>query len=129
MLNQIKTNSIGSILDAEIIINGDLDVKKNLIVQGTVNGNINSTQTLNNTAKGSKIKGNIIAKNAMISGEINGDVEVKEKIILGSSANLTGNLKAAILIIEEGAKFDGMSSMLKAQSIDSKVKKINTSNS
>ena len=123
-----KTNSIGSILDAEIIINGDLDVKKNLIVQGTVNGNINSTQTLN-TAKGSKIKGNIIAKNAMISGEIQGDVEVKEKIILGSSANLTGNLKAAILIIEEGAKFDGMSSMLKAQSIDSKVKKINTSNS
>ena len=74
-----KTNSIGSILDAEIIINGDLDVKKNLIVQGTVNGNINSTQTLN-TAKGSKIKGNIIAKNAMISGEIHGDVEVKEKI-------------------------------------------------
>ena len=46
-----------------------------------------------------------------------------QKIILGSSANLTGNSKAAILIIEEGAKFDGMSSMLKAQSIDSKVKK------
>ena len=49
--------------------------------------------------------------------------------IISKGSNLTGNLKAAILIIEEGAKFDGMSSMLKAQSIDSKVKKINTSNS
>jgi len=32
---------------------------------------------------------------------------------LGDTSFLTGNLKAAILTIEEGAKFDGVCSMLK----------------
>ena len=120
-----KSNALGSILDPNIEINGDIDVSANLVVHRKINGNITSTQTIN-TAKGSKIKGNIVAKNAIISGEICGDVEVSEKIVLGQSAKLVGNLKASILIIEEGAKFDGMSNMLKTQNIDSKVKKINT---
>ena len=123
-----KSNALGSILDPNIEINGDINVSANLIVHGTVNGNITSTQTIN-TAHGSMIKGNIVAKNVMISGEIHGDIEASEKIVLGTCAQLVGNLKASILIIEEGAKFDGMSNMLKTKSIDSKVKKINTVNS
>ena len=105
-------------------LNGDIDVSANLVVHGKINGNITSTQTIN-TAKGSKIKGNIIAKNVMISGEVCGDIEVSDKIVLGQNAHLFGNLKASILVIEEGAKFDGMSNMLKAKNMDSKVKKIN----
>ncbi len=123
-----KSTALGSILDPNIEINGNIDVTANLVIHGKVNGNVTSTQTLN-TAKGSKIKGNIIAKNAMISGEVHGDLEVSEKIVLGQTAHLVGNLKASILIIEEGAKFDGMSNMLKAKAIDSKVKKINVVNS
>ena len=123
-----KSTALGSILDPNIEINGNIDVTANLVIHGKVNGNVTSTQTLN-TAKGSKIKGNIIAKNAMISGEVHGDLEVSEKIVLGQTAHLVGNLKASILIIEEGAKFDGMSNMLKANTIDSKVKKINAVNS
>ena len=123
-----KSTALGSILDPNIEINGNIDVTANLVIHGKVNGNVTSTQTLN-TAKGSKIKGNIIAKNAMINGEVHGDLEVSEKIVLGQTAHLVGNLKASILIIEEGAKFDGMSNMLKAKTIDSKVKKINAINS
>ena len=123
-----KSTALGSILDPNIEINGNIDVTANLVIHGKVNGNVTSTQTLN-TAKGSKIKGNIIAKNAMISGEVHGDLEVSEKIVLGQTAHLVGNLKASILIVEEGAKFDGMSNMLKAKAIDSKVKKINAINS
>ena len=123
-----KSTALGSILDPNIEINGNIDVTANLVIHGKVNGNVTSTQTLS-TAKGSKIKGNIIAKTAMISGEIHGDLEVSEKIVLGQTAHLVGNLKASILIIEEGAKFDGMSNMLKAKTIDSKVKKINAINS
>ena len=123
-----KSTALGSILDPNIEINGNIDVTANLVIHGKVNGNVTSTQTLN-TAKGSKIKGNIIAKNAMINGEVHGDLEVSEKIVLGQTAHLVGNLKASILIVEEGAKFDGMSNMLKAKAIDSKVKKINVVNS
>ena len=64
-----KSTALGSILDPNIEINGNIDVTANLVIHGKVNGNVTSTQTLN-TAKGSKIKGNIIAKNAMINGEV-----------------------------------------------------------
>ena len=73
-----KSTALGSILDPNIEINGNIDVTANLVIHGKVNGNVTSTQTLS-TAKGSKIKGNIIAKTAMISGEVHGDLEVSEK--------------------------------------------------
>ena len=49
-----KSTALGSILDPNIEINGNIDVTANLVIHGKVNGNVTSTQTLN-TAKGSKI--------------------------------------------------------------------------
>ena len=36
---------------------------------------------------------------------------MKNKVILGDSSKLTGNLKASTLTIEEGAKFEGVCNM------------------
>ena len=44
--------------------------------------------------------------------------EVRGKVILGDSSFLTGNLNASILIIEEGASFDGVCSMGKEMQSD-----------
>ena len=68
------------------------------------------------------IKGNIESNDANLSGHIEGDVEVKKKLILGNKSHLSGNLKASILTIEEGAKFDGMCNMAKVESIGSTSK-------
>ena len=112
MFQSNKMNgSISSILGSEVVINGDVAVTGDLLIYGKVFGSINSKGTVN-SAKGSLVKGNIIAKNASISGEVQGDLEIESKIILGSDSYLTGNLKASIITIEEGAKFDGMCKMV-----------------
>ena len=49
-----------------------------------------------------------------------GDLDVEKKVTLGDTSFLTGNLKASILTIEEGAKFDGVCSMLKNSQPDKK---------
>ena len=120
-----KQNSLGTILAPEINIKGDINVSVNIIVYGTVHGNIISTGTVN-TAKGSTIDGNIKAQSTFISGEVNGDVDVDKKVVLGPSCKLIGNIKASIITMEEGANFDGMCSMLQAK--EPQVEKINTSN-
>ena len=120
-----KQNSLGTILAPEINIKGDINVSGNIIVYGTVHGNIISTGTVN-TAKGSTIDGNIKAQSTFISGEVNGDVDVDKKVVLGPSCKLIGNIKASIITMEEGANFDGMCSMLQAK--EPQVEKINTSN-
>ena len=117
-------NNISSILGPEVEINGDVNVSGDLIIYGIVNGDILSKGEVV-SAKGSTVNGNICAKNASLSGAVKGDLEIESKVILGKFSHVTGNLKAAIITIEEGAKFDGMCSM----NDDNKITQSITSNS
>ena len=101
---------MSSILGADLEINGNINISGDLLVYGKVNGNITSSGSVN-TSEGSVIKGNITSENVNISGEIHGDLIVNQKVSLNSNAVLIGNLKSSILIIEEGAQFDGISNM------------------
>jgi cytoskeletal protein CcmA (bactofilin family) len=101
-----------SILGPELEIHGDVKVSGSLLIYGKVFGNIQSSGAVR-TANGSEVNGNISAKEADIGGKVDGDLDIEKKVTLGDTSFLTGNLKAAILTIEEGAKFDGVCSMLK----------------
>ena len=107
--SESKTSSI---LGPELEIHGDVKVSGSLLIYGKVFGNIQSNGAVR-TANGSVITGNISAKEVAIGGKVDGDLDVEKKVTLGDTSFLTGNLKAAILTIEEGAKFDGVCSMLK----------------
>ncbi len=104
-------NKMSSILGPELEIKGDVNVSGSLLIYGKVLGNIISNGTVQ-TAKGSFVQGNIIAKDASISGKVEGDLNVEKKVTLGETSFLSGNLKASNLIIEEGAKFDGACTMI-----------------
>ena len=95
-----------SILGPELEIHGDVKVSGSLLIYGKVFGSIQSSGAVR-TANGSVVNGNISAKEAAIGGKVDGDLDVEKKVTLGDTSFLTGNLKAAILTIEEGAKFDG----------------------
>ncbi len=101
-----------SILGPELEIHGDVKVSGSLLIYGKVFGSIQSSGAVR-TANWSVVNGNISAKEAAIGGKVDGDLDVEKKVTLGDTSFLTGNLKAAILTIEEGAKFDGVCSMLK----------------
>jgi len=106
-----SNNNISSILGPEVEINGDVNVSGDLIIYGVVNGDILSKGEIV-SAKGSVVNGNICANNASLSGTVKGNLEIESKVILGKSSHVVGNLKAAIITIEEGAKFDGMCNMI-----------------
>ena len=118
MFQSVKQESkSSSILGPELEIHGDVKVSGSLLIYGKVFGNIQSSGTIQ-TANGSVINGNISAKDASISGKVDGDLDVEKKVTLGDTSYLTGNLKASILTIEEGAKFDGVCSMAKNSQAD-----------
>ena len=108
-----------SILGPELEIHGDVKVSGSLLIYGKVFGNIQSSGSVR-TANGSVVNGNISANDANIGGKVEGDLDVEKKVTLGDTSFLTGNLKASILTIEEGAKFDGVCSMLKNSQPDKK---------
>ena len=112
-------NKTSSILGPELEIHGDVKVSGSLLIYGKVFGNIHSTGAVR-TADGSQVEGDISAQEATIGGKIDGDLNVVKKVTLGETSLLTGNLKAAILTIEEGAKFEGVCNMLQNKQKDEK---------
>jgi len=106
------SNKTSSILGPELEIHGDVKVSGSLLIYGKVFGNIQSNGIVQ-TANGSVVTGNISAKDIAIGGKVDGDLDVEKKVTLGDTSFLSGNLKASILTIEEGAKFDGVCSMEK----------------
>ena len=113
MFQSVKPDSkSSSILGPELEIHGDVKVSGSLLIYGKVFGNIQSNGTVQ-TANGSEVHGNIIAKDVAIGGKVDGDLDVEKKVTLGDTSFLTGNLKASILTIEEGAKFEGVCNMVK----------------
>ena len=116
MFQSVKVESkSSSILGPELEIHGDVKVSGSLLIYGRIHGNIESSGAVQ-TANGSVVNGNISAKEASISGKVDGDLDVEKKVTLGDTSHLTGNLKAKILTIEEGAKFDGVCSMVNKSS-------------
>ena len=69
---------MGSILGPEIKIDGDVRVSGSLLIYGTVNGNIESFGSVR-TAKGSKVKGDIVGQEAHICGLVEGNLIIEGK--------------------------------------------------
>ena len=107
-----QDNQISSILSPEVEITGDVKVSGSILIYGKIFGKLESKGTVR-TAKGSYVKGNIIAKDVTIGGNVDGDIDAERKVTLGDTSILTGNLKASTLTIEEGAKFEGVCNMKK----------------
>ena len=108
-------NKINSIIGPEVEVDGDVRVVGSILIYGKINGGVKATGSVR-TAKGSKVKGDIVGKEAHICGLVEGNLAIDGKIILGSESQLTGNLKSGTLVIEEGAKFAGSCDMSQLQS-------------
>ena len=108
--NNSSTSVDVSILSSGVKIEGKLYSEGNMRIDGKVIGDVtvNGNLTLGESAE---VKGEVRAKNITLSGKVDGLVEVNEKLILESQSVLEGDLTAKILVIEEGAKFEGKSNM------------------
>ena len=123
-------NNISSIIGPEMKIDGNVSVNGDLLIYGTIHGDVKSDGEII-SAKNSTVNGNIESKNASISGIVKGNLIIKSKVTLKKDAHLMGDLKASIITLEEGAKFDGMCSMVKQEEYNNATTKpssLNTAN-
>ena len=81
MFQSDKNNNMSSILGPEIEVNGDLKIKGDILIYGTVLGNVECRGKVH-TSKGSLIKGNVNSKSAYINGEVKGDLILQDKVVL-----------------------------------------------
>jgi len=96
------------ILSSDVEIKGSIKFQKELLIDGKVEGNINSDGVLT-IGENADIRGEVKTKSITVYGKVQGNITVVERCELKSKSVLQGDLKAARLIIEEGATFIGKS--------------------
>ena len=103
-------------------VEGNISAKGNVIITGVVKGNISCdnlmmehsmlTTEIRATGhvavkEGVTINGKIYCNDISIMGTVNGDIEAAGKLALSGMAVVNGNIKAASLGVEFGAKLNG----------------------
>src|SRR5262249_21330700 len=96
------------ILSSDVEIKGSIKFQKELLIDGKVEGDINSDGILT-VGENAEIRGEIKTKSITVYGKVHGNITVSERCELKSKCVLQGDLKAARLTIEEGATFIGKS--------------------
>jgi cytoskeletal protein CcmA (bactofilin family) len=84
-------------------ITGNEDLKLDCKVEGLISiGGFRLT-----VGPGAHLHADIVAREALISGEVIGDVSAVDRIEIMKSASIVGNLTTGKIVIEEGAYFKG----------------------
>ncbi len=101
-----------SVIAAPTRIEGSILGSEEVRVEGQVVGTIDITSRLV-IADGGLVEGKIAARSIIVAGRVIGDLLAAERIELGSSCTMEGNITAPRIQIHDGATFDGQVLMKK----------------
>lgn len=107
--NEVETPAI-NIIRKGTEIKGDVTCAGDIRIDGILNGTLNSQGKVV-VGQSGIIEGEVICKNADISGKIKASIIVKELLQLKTTANITGDINTNKLSIEPGANFTGTCNM------------------
>ncbi len=99
-----------NILSSDVEIEGNLKFTNDLIIDGSIKGNVISEGDLT-VGENARINGEIKTRSVTVFGKIEGNITVTDRCELKQSAELLGDIKAGKLAIEEGAIFMGSSTV------------------
>ena len=115
MARDIKEGRLSGFVGNGTVLTGETNFQAMLRVDGHLTGRVTSENgTLIIGATG-KVDANIAVAAALINGMVNGDIIATEKIELGRTARVAGNIQTPRLVIEDGAILEGSCSMTKAR--------------
>ncbi|NPD46573.1 MULTISPECIES: polymer-forming cytoskeletal protein [unclassified Lentimicrobium] len=110
--NDYDTNSINTI-GAGTIVKGDITSDGDFRIVGKLIGTIQSKGKVV-IGKNGSVEGDIICKNADVSGHVKGSVKVDELLSLATTSKMEGDVVTSRIAIEAGAVFSGQCHMSNA---------------
>jgi cytoskeletal protein CcmA (bactofilin family) len=79
-------------------------------VEGEVDGEIVANGTLI-IGEGATVKATISGGSIVVHGNVTGDITARERLEIRAPSAIVGNITAPVLVIHEGASFEGKCSM------------------
>ena len=98
------------VIGPKTTIKGELTGDEDVLVEGTVEGQIRISRDLR-IGPGGTVKATVEAQSVVVSGELLGDCRASQRVEIQATGRLTGNIGAPRVVIAEGATFKGNSDM------------------
>jgi cytoskeletal protein CcmA (bactofilin family) len=95
-----------ALLSQEVSIKGSVKFLNALVIDGEVEGTIDSSGTLT-IGEHARIRGEIRAKSVKVRGTVEGNISVSERCELQAGCALHGDIEAPRLMVDENATFVG----------------------
>jgi len=95
-----------SVIDPHARFNGKYVSDRDLRIEGEANGEIECQGTLIISPQ-ARVRSAITAHNVIINGDYEGDVDCGGRFEVGSTGRVKGNIKTQVLVVKEGAHWEG----------------------
>jgi cytoskeletal protein CcmA (bactofilin family) len=90
-----------------IQIKGELSGRTDLYVDGRVEGTIRLSQSSVTVGPNGRVSADVEAREIVVRGTVKGNLLGRERVVLGNTGDVHGNVSTQRLAIEEGARFQG----------------------
>ena len=115
MARDIKEGRLSGFVGHGTTLTGETEFHAMLRVDGRLIGTVTSEAGTLIIGTNGQVDANVAVAAAMVNGSVNGDILATEKLHLGRTARVMGNISSPRLIVEEGAVLEGSCSMLRAR--------------
>ena len=99
-----------NVLSTDVDIKGTVKFTNDLVVDGKIEGEINSDGNLT-VGENARLKAEIKTATIVVYGKVHGNLTATDRVELKASAEVVGDIKAKTLSIEAGAIFVGKSTV------------------
>ena len=90
-----------------ITINGDVTGEENLVVEGVIEGTVNLKDNNLVISENGRLTANINARIIRVDGEVKGELRGAEQVVVSPSGQVTGDIRAPRVVLEDGCQFKG----------------------
>lgn len=107
-----------------ITIRGDLSGDEDLVLDGRIEGRVELSDHHLTIGPNAHIQAELSAKEVTINGRVVGNVTATERVEIGASGRLDGDILAPRLLVQEGAQLNGSVSMKESSAVVSTKKSV-----
>lgn len=121
LAREIKDGTMSGFVGGGTTLSGEAEFKGMLRIDGHLTGRITSEKGTLIISSGGRVDADINVATAKINGTVNGDIVASERLEFGRTAQVYGNIQTPVLLIEQGAIFEGGCRMKTAQAAPEKA--------
>jgi cytoskeletal protein CcmA (bactofilin family) len=105
-----RPSRIGTLLGKAARVHGDVDFEGGLHLDGHIAGDVRSADTRECTlsvSESGSIEGSVQVPNVTLHGTVKGDIHARERVVLGPTARVEGNVYYGVIEMTLGAQIMG----------------------